>query len=594
MNNHDLAKIVKQVQTNKEKYFEKLFNEIYRTIYYLSFKFLDNETEAQDVSQEILLYIYNHIDELNLPEGFNNWMNRIIYNKCKDRKKQLYRRKEDDYKKIIDSKEEQIMEDSPEILLQEKEKNEFILDIVSDLPMKQKEVVLLYYYQQLTAPEIASVLSCSLSSIQNRLHNAKNSIRERVEKSKSNTTQQQLFGVAGVPILFKILIKDVNRIVKVQVKNQLWRDFITIKKIALKQSNKKYRGIKYKTNTVMLCLTSIIVILLIRGTVSTMISLSNSKQLQEQSEGTELQSESIILKKIEENRIPNKNGNLTTENLAIKKETTSKQVEGTNPFVESAKGSWQLIDISKEYQIVKWNKQEAKEFTNTAILEDKDLEDLKYTNPIGDKTTNDTVYEENEYKKDSDIVYIMSVSPILSFEKSSSVENNIITYYINVENTGQVVACNILVKDMLPEHTDFFQILEKQENQNIKISVQYKENWKTIFWNITQLEVGEKVTLAFQVVIEVNAYKKNREIRNIAYLKVAEQQNNLDSQLIEEQGYIKSNEIIHIMQHQKEIEPQTSDGLQESSLFFVLIIFSIIVIYKTVKKSKIGRNRKER
>jgi DNA-directed RNA polymerase specialized sigma subunit, sigma24 homolog len=87
MNNQDLAKIVKQVQKNKEKYFEKLFSEIYRTIYYLSFKFLNNETETQDAAQDTLLYIYNHIEELKLPEGFNNWMNRITYNTCKNRLK---------------------------------------------------------------------------------------------------------------------------------------------------------------------------------------------------------------------------------------------------------------------------------------------------------------------------------------------------------------------------------------------------------------------------------------------------------------------------------------------------------------------------
>jgi RNA polymerase sigma factor, sigma-70 family len=589
MNNQDLAKIVNQVQYDKEKHFERLFNEIHKTIYYLSFKFLKNKSEAQDVSQDIILYIYNHIEELKVPESFNTWMNRIVFSLCQNRKVKLSKQKEEDYEDVSKIEEEYLEEADPEEVVQAKIKNEFVLEIIDDLPIKQKEVVLLYYYQQLTAPEIAEVLSCSLASIQNRLHNAKKSIKERVEKSKKYTVKQ-LFSVGIAPILFKLLVKEANKIVNVQVKGQLWKGFIKKKKMVVKQSDKQYKRNKYKTNKVRLYLVPIITILLLGNIIWGIASFIKLGQHQEQSEHQrqseeiELQPESIISHKAELNTILNKNGNIKVEMLEEEQST----------FVESTQGSWQLIDISKEYQIVEWNTKIEERFNNTAMMEDKDLEDLKYSNHGGNKAPNESVYEENTYKKDSDSVYMMAVNPILSFEKSTSLENQIITYYIHVENIGEVAVCNILVKDMIPEYTKYLQILEGQGNRNIQITARYKENFKTIFWNITELAVGEKATLAFQVEIENEAYKNNQEIRNIAYLKVAEQQSSLDSQSIEEQGYIKSNEIIHIMQHQKEKEPQTSDRLQESSLFFVLIIFSIIVIYKIVKKLKTGRNRKER
>jgi len=225
MNNKDLAKIVKQVKSNKEKYFEKLFNEIYRTIYYLSFKFLNNETEAQDVSQDIIVYIYHHIEELKVPEGFNRWMNRIIYSKCKNHIRTLSNRREDDYERVPKVSEEQTLMENPEKVVQTKERNQFILEIINDLPMKQQEVVLLYYYQQLTAPEIADVLSCSLPSVQNRLYKAKKAIESKVKKATKDSTQQ-FFAIGIMPILVQVLAKEANQIIAGDVQGAMWKNFL--------------------------------------------------------------------------------------------------------------------------------------------------------------------------------------------------------------------------------------------------------------------------------------------------------------------------------------------------------------------------------
>jgi RNA polymerase sigma-70 factor (ECF subfamily) len=47
-----------------------------------------------------------------------------------------------------------------------------LLDILR-LPEKYKQVILLYYYQEMTSQEVALALSISRAAIQNRLHKAK-------------------------------------------------------------------------------------------------------------------------------------------------------------------------------------------------------------------------------------------------------------------------------------------------------------------------------------------------------------------------------------------------------------------------------------
>jgi RNA polymerase sigma factor, sigma-70 family len=613
MNNQELAKIVKRVQSNKEKYFKDLFIEIYRTIYYLSFKFLENESEAQDVSQEIMLSIYNHIDELKVPESFNRWMNRIIYSKCKDRKKQLSNRKEEDYKEVYEKLEEQTLVDNPEHVLQKKEKNEFILEVIDDLPMKQKEVILLYYYQQLTAPEIAKVLSCSVYSIQNRLYYAKKSIRERVEKSKAYT-KEQLFSISGIPVLFIIFNEAAKEVAKIEMGNWLWTRFTAKKKIIGNGITSGNKSMKYKTNMVRIALkissTTLILIsvslalIVYKGIEEKNGQIKELARIQEQS--IEQKVQSVIIRpnefEVTENTIPSKDGiekretslqpevtvvEETQDNILVQTEDKSQQVEDESQLIEPRSGNIVLVDISTEENISIWNNKE-RIFTNSALMEDLELETSKQAHATSNKEKNEAVYEEEVYKKDSETVYHKVVGPTLSFSKSSYWEQDKIIYYLHIKNIGTVAANNIIIKDIVPNYTKFVQMLTPQSEVAIEVSEIYKENSETIFWLINQLNSNQEITLAFQVQVEEKEYQNNREIKNIAFLKVVENNEDIGNQLEEAQGYIESNQIVHKMQLQGEIAPQTGERTENIRVYILLMVISIIVgSYTRSKKKKV-------
>jgi RNA polymerase sigma factor, sigma-70 family len=623
MNNKDLAKIVKQVKSNKEKYFEKLFNEIYRTIYYLSFKFLNNETEAQDVSQDIIVYIYHHIEELKVPEGFNRWMNRIIYSKCKNHIRTLSNRREDDYERVPKVSEEQTLMENPEKVVQTKERNQFILEIINDLPMKQQEVVLLYYYQQLTAPEIADVLSCSLPSVQNRLYKAKKAIESKVKKATKDSTQQ-FFAIGIMPILVQVLAKEANQIIAGDVQGAMWKNFLINKNNVEKPSKiKKSRNkaYKYKANTVRLCLgVAVGILLLIAFTLvpellARRVKENAQSEVQNQSrglsEGNESQPEEKILiipRAIERNTIPIKIGidnerETNTDKtepvsqseeiksniqVQIKEESQKQQVEeeANSSLVEDQNQKFSIFDISTDKQTAIWNQGVESEFTNTAFIIDKDLEDMKYTSEVGGKTESESMYQEEEYKKDSEIVYHAAVTPIISFRKSSLLTEDIIYYYIHLENIGEVAAYNIAVQDVIPEYTEYIQLLYEQSNSYIQVEAGYKEDIDTVFWTIEQFLPQEAVTLGFQVRVKESEYQQSREIKNIAYMKVIGKNSEING-VPEEQGYLGSNEVVHIMQLGQEQRPKTGDGAKDSRQFIILgVISSILIIYIQDKKRR--------
>ena len=625
MNNQDLAKIVRQVQMDKEEHFEELFNETYRTVYYLSFKLLNNETEAQDVSQEIIFYIYDHIEELKLPEGFNNWMNRIIYSRCANRLKQILNRREDDYKGLESNDEEQISDDTPEEMLQTKEKNQFVLEIINELPIKQKEVILLYYYQQLTTPEIAEVLSCSIPSVQNRLHKAKKSIRKRIEKTKIYTTQQ-LFGIGGLPLLLKILTKEANTSINNGIQGQLWTEFTANKykvKNRLNKENYTPKRRKNKTNSVRICFA-----LTVGALLFVMFFLtpkeSTEKATSKIQEESQLQPEVITQSNTEEKRIPiNKGIDMIKTEMNERIEESEETIRETTPsdedtingeqetisnvqvqteekrivqpvevpitLNEERSREWYIANISIDTPLIVWVGEFNMEFTNTAIVIDKDWEALEY---VEDNNRGASVYKEEIYKKKSTTTYHTTAAPAISFKKSSTIEQDVITYYLELENIGEVAAHNIQVKDEVPQYTAFVKIIDGQHLDNhLQVPSEYNKEIDTIFWNIDSMDPNQKIILAFQVKIKEEEYRNNRDIKNIAYMKVVEN-GKQEKGLPEEQNYIGSNEIIYRIHQQENRIPKTSDNTSEIGKLLLVVqstFFLIVAITKKkngMKKSK--------
>lgn len=55
---------------------------------------------------------------------------------------------------------------------------------VLELPIKYREVVLLYYYQEFTTKEISRLLSCSENTVKTRLRRAKVLLKDKIDSQE--------------------------------------------------------------------------------------------------------------------------------------------------------------------------------------------------------------------------------------------------------------------------------------------------------------------------------------------------------------------------------------------------------------------------
>lgn len=172
---------VKGVKHSNVKSFDILFNKYAQRIYNFSFKYLKSAEEAEEVVQEVFLYIWKSRDGLKPESSFNAYLFTIAHNIIK--KYFLKRAKENDFKdgliyeflkqennldKVIDYK----------FLLKKVEK------IIDSLPGRRKEVFIKRKYYGLSVKQIAEELGISPNTVENHLVAAQKQIKNVLDEEK--------------------------------------------------------------------------------------------------------------------------------------------------------------------------------------------------------------------------------------------------------------------------------------------------------------------------------------------------------------------------------------------------------------------------
>lgn len=125
---------------------------------------LDGREDAEDILQEVYLSAYRRFDQLKDAASFKPWILSIARNKCND----YYR---------ADRKQRTVSLDELPELPEVREERSPVADTLARLPGKDREILELYYWQELPQSRIAQMLGIPLGTVKSRLHTAKNHFR---------------------------------------------------------------------------------------------------------------------------------------------------------------------------------------------------------------------------------------------------------------------------------------------------------------------------------------------------------------------------------------------------------------------------------
>ncbi len=166
--------LVQQLKEGKREAFDMLYEKYKNLAIRTAYLITGNLSDSEDIVQETFVKVYLHIAELKNDSGFKPWMMQILV-------RTAYRTGKKNSREIPDDDMEGRMENqtviSPLGQMMKREEAEMISGAVASLPVKQRTVVVLYYYNELSVTEIAALLGCREGTVKSRLHTARKCLK---------------------------------------------------------------------------------------------------------------------------------------------------------------------------------------------------------------------------------------------------------------------------------------------------------------------------------------------------------------------------------------------------------------------------------
>lgn len=128
--------------------------------------YLKDRTMAEDAVQETFVKAYRNLKSFRGESNEKTWLVRIAINVCKDMQRTAWFQNLGRMVNLDDVK-----------LPQETEVRSEVVEQIMCLPKKLKEVVLLFYYENMNQSEIAEALGVSVTTVHRRLNKAREALR---------------------------------------------------------------------------------------------------------------------------------------------------------------------------------------------------------------------------------------------------------------------------------------------------------------------------------------------------------------------------------------------------------------------------------
>ncbi len=178
------AVLVGLAQTGNRHAFGQLIERYSQMVRHIAGSMVANEESARELAQEALLQAYLSLDHLRDAARFKSWLYGITLNVCRNFMRE---RKIDPYSldAIMGGMSRDIsclsveMVD-PEEIAEERELHRMVLNAVQSLSPKVRVATLLFYYEQLSLQEIATILGISVVAVKGRLHTSRKQLREQL------------------------------------------------------------------------------------------------------------------------------------------------------------------------------------------------------------------------------------------------------------------------------------------------------------------------------------------------------------------------------------------------------------------------------
>lgn len=132
----------------------------------LALTYLKNMSDAQDVCQNVFIKIFEQNKTFTDSEHEKAWIIRVTINACKDILKSPW--------------EKRLLSINEAILPIKDKKNNEVVSLVLELPVKYRSVIYLYYFESYSTQEIAKLLNRNDATVRTQLKRARKLLKNKM------------------------------------------------------------------------------------------------------------------------------------------------------------------------------------------------------------------------------------------------------------------------------------------------------------------------------------------------------------------------------------------------------------------------------
>jgi RNA polymerase sigma-70 factor (ECF subfamily) len=164
--------------------FEEICAAKRRELYFTALAMLGSNEDAEDAVQNAMISMFKNIGKLKKPEAVNSWMHKILHDNCVN----IIRKNErqvpsaplsDD---LLETFADKDISGDPGKILGDKEIYEELYRGISLLPVKSREVIVLYYFSDMKYRDIAKLTDTSIKTVLTNLMKAKKHLKSYLKE----------------------------------------------------------------------------------------------------------------------------------------------------------------------------------------------------------------------------------------------------------------------------------------------------------------------------------------------------------------------------------------------------------------------------
>lgn len=161
-----------------EQVVERLIEEYGQEVYKIAYFYIKDQQLAEDIFQEVFYKVMKNYHKFQHQSSEKTWLTRITINTCKDLLRTswikrvttfgVWQESGTDYEAPFD--------------IEQQEADQELYEIIQELPTTYKDVILLFYYKELSYEEIAQILKIPEGTVRSRLSRARVKLKKMINE----------------------------------------------------------------------------------------------------------------------------------------------------------------------------------------------------------------------------------------------------------------------------------------------------------------------------------------------------------------------------------------------------------------------------